>query len=472
MLAAVVATHGCSQGAPVVELAITHAPGLAIEELQIRVGEQIAISELRSDVQLALPEDAAGTPTTIQIWGLAARAPIAYGALEVTPRGDQTVHGAIHLDTLTCSSSCSPGTTRCEPGGRATCEPRADGCFAWSTPSPCPDATPFCLGDRCESSCDAAVCAAIPDPVCADPLTLRTFTGPGACAPSGCVHPSTDATCPGGCATGACQPPRYQQIDLGIAHGCGLTVDGRIVCWGANDNGETEPPAGTFTRIALGFGHGCALRSDQTVACWGLNADGQATPPTGTFSAIDAGGQHTCAIRTNGEVRCWGSTEHGQSTPPAGAFARVSAGMLHTCGITTTDAIRCWGSNNGGQLDVPAGTFAFVDADALSTCAIRSTGTVSCWGSNIDDQPTLRGPATSPTGTFQQVAVGFDFPCGVLASGTLRCWDTENTAQLPPDTAGSDFVEVRTSQRFGCARRTGGTVMCWGLDDVGQSSPP
>ena len=45
-------------------------------------------------------------------------------------------------------------------------------------------------------------------------------------------------------------------------------------------------PTGTFTAVSAGFSSACALRTDGTLACWGTNFEGESTPPAGTFTAL------------------------------------------------------------------------------------------------------------------------------------------------------------------------------------------
>ncbi|HOU90918.1 MAG TPA: RCC1 domain-containing protein [Polyangiaceae bacterium] len=40
-------------------------------------------------------------------------------------------------------------------------------------------------------------------------------------------------------------------------------------CWGADADGRTSPPAGTFVQVSGGFDHSCAVRADWVVTCWG-----------------------------------------------------------------------------------------------------------------------------------------------------------------------------------------------------------
>lgn len=69
---------------------------------------------------------------------------------------------------------------------------------------------------------------------------------------------------------------------------CGLTRDGKVVCWGANNEGEMGRGARSVTEmpnvvsgltsaveIAVGAGHVCARTKEGALQCWGNNKQGQ-----------------------------------------------------------------------------------------------------------------------------------------------------------------------------------------------------
>ena len=74
------------------------------------------------------------------------------------------------------------------------------------------------------------------------------------------------------------------QVSAGGYHTCALMIDGRIDCWGLDDDGQATPPAGIFTQVSAGDYHTCGLRSDGSVECWGDNGSGQATDQAGSSS--------------------------------------------------------------------------------------------------------------------------------------------------------------------------------------------
>jgi alpha-tubulin suppressor-like RCC1 family protein len=86
----------------------------------------------------------------------------------------------------------------------------------------------------------------------------------------------------------------FQRIHTSSGFNCGLTATGDVHCWGANYVGqlgdgvsnasgtggsrrEALPLSGglRFTKIALGMDHGCGLTGDGEIFCWGSNRKGQ-----------------------------------------------------------------------------------------------------------------------------------------------------------------------------------------------------
>ena len=133
------------------------------------------------------------------------------------------------------------------------------------------------------------------------------------------------------------------------------------------------------------------MRETGAVECWGLNDVGQTNAPAGRFSAVSAGEAHSCGLRETGAVECWGWNDLGQTDAPAGQFSAVSAGEAHSCGLRETSAVECWGGNGNGEADAPTGRFSAVSTGEEHSCGLRETGAVECWGlSSITDAPSGR----------------------------------------------------------------------------------
>jgi cysteine-rich repeat protein len=144
-----------------------------------------------------------------------------------------------------------------------------------------------------------------------------------------------------------------QTLALGFDHACALSTTGKVKCWGANSHGQLgqgnsasigigqndmlslQPVAiAPAKAIVAGSHHTCALLMDGSVLCWGQNGDGQLgygdtkdrclqpndmadlmpvdLGPGAKAVALTAGDQHTCAVLADGHVKCWGGNVAGQ----------------------------------------------------------------------------------------------------------------------------------------------------------------
>ncbi len=172
----------------------------------------------------------------------------------------------------------------------------------------------------------------------------------------------------------------FQTVSAGGTQSCGLRADNTLTCWGANDVGQVDAPAGAFQTVSAGLLQSCGLRADNTLTCWGWNGDGRADAPAGAFQTVSAGLLHSCGLRADNTLTCWGNNDGGQADAPAGAFQTVSAGLLQSCGLRADNTITCWGYNFFGQFDAPAGAFQTVSAGGGHSCGLRADDTVTCWG--------------------------------------------------------------------------------------------
>ena len=269
---------------------------------------------------------------------------------------------------------------------------------------------------------------------------------------------------------GGCGSPPVESEVLAIAagesHTCAIIREGRVRCWGDNDEGQLgyghtesigddEHPreagdvdvGGRVTHIAAGKQHTCVLLEDSTVRCWGNNAFGQLG-----YGHIDAVGDNETPASEPNPVNVGGPVK------------QISAGGFHTCALLQSGALRCWGDATGGQLgygntdrigddespveagDVSVGgTVSLVGCGELHTCALLEQGGVRCWGRGAIAETEIGGfgqlgygnlenvgdtPETLPSlvgdvslgGKVSLLAVGRYHNCVVLEDGTVRCW--------------------------------------------------
>ncbi len=257
-------------------------------------------------------------------------------------------------------------------------------------------------------------------------------------------------------------PPQFLVVAAGGNHSCGITVQGQVACWGANNSGQLgvssptstgvpmfvgQPASGTGTPngITAGYGFTCGRTDAGAAACWGSNNAGklganstlsESTTPLTTFdtsaavSGIVAGYNHACAFAsystTSATLYCWGSNatdQLGEGTSsnsselspvpvfvPSGfpGFAQVSAGTDHTCAIRNGDQLAmCWGRNNVGQL---GNGISQAGATVNAPAAVKMNA-------NIDAH-------------FDEIAAGDQFTCAIDQNHNVYCWGSGMSGRL------------------------------------------
>ena len=286
------------------------------------------------------------------------------------------------------------------------------------------------------------------------------------------------------------------RVSAGEYHTCAVLADGSLRCWGSNDEGQLDAPAGTFTDVQAGSFHNCALRTDGTIACWGgPNQWGEATPPAGEFVQLSAGAYHNCALAADGTATCWGWNYWGEvnGTPlrelpfsavftHEGPYTQVEAGLYHTCALTPDGSAVCWGGN-GLPTTPEAGTYAQLSTGWYYTCALRADATIGCWGNDGN------GQSNPPAGSFASVITGYFSTCALETDGDVTCWGFDGYGQVSgtPQNSNVTFThegpyrQVSVGAHHVCAVRADGSTECWGAgktDDGGpgahrgQSNPP
>lgn len=286
-----------------------------------------------------------------------------------------------------------------------------------------------------------------------------------------CLGPLCGSTSSGGEEESG--PTGWKSIGVGSGFTCGLTHDGRVLCWGEGMDGQLGyPPSGP---CVLPFG------APTTAKCaW---TPKQIVQPSGSltaFQALDVGESHACAIDTSGALWCWGKVTKGPSSAcPGGAaqcgpfrlipndpsapntaahFATVSAGGHHTCAVTNAGSLVCFGSNLSGEAGGsdaavfnsvgPVGFYDSVSAGRNHTCALTKTGRTECWGRTIHltrlppsvpqadrflgfpEDIMAEHPAIGAGVSADLVSAGNHRTCIHAVDGTLSCLDELNTTNF------------------------------------------
>ncbi|HVM15716.1 MAG TPA: carboxypeptidase regulatory-like domain-containing protein [Egibacteraceae bacterium] len=288
-------------------------------------------------------------------------------------------------------------------------------------------------------------------------------------------------------AWGSSEPPPLPSISAGGYMSCGLTEDGRAVCWGENTQpsndipntavGMATPPADVrFKEVNAGYATVCGITTEDAVVCWGNDRFGKVSQvPPGTYTHVVPGLNYVCALRTDGSIACWGGDDPAapgadalqrvvRDVPTTGEYTQLTMGIRHACALRTDNTIVCWGHNADGQTNVPAGAYTYVNAGNFTTCAIRTDGTAVCWGRNQGGQHAV------PAGTFTQLSVGFAHVCGLRPDDTITCWGRNAEGQATPP-AGT-FTHVSAGTFHTCAMPTSGApAVCWGNNQAGRVQP-
>lgn len=257
----------------------------------------------------------------------------------------------------------------------------------------------------------------------------------------------------GGCSCGE-EPHRVSAIAAGDLNLCAL-AGARAECRNidiANSEVQNEVPDLRFQQVGLGSSHGCGVTLDSEVVCWGDNWAGQTDGPEGRYRMVFGDYSYSCGLTGDGEVRCWGIDPDGRAIEdPEGSFATIS----RSCGVTTSGSLECWVHERHGLMEVPAGTYEQVSTDSATACAVDAVGAISCWGNKED---TVAGAPGG--GGWSHVAVGHHHACALDSDGEVTCWGTLSEGlDDPPD---GPFVQLTAGLYFACALRGNGEVECFG----------
>ena len=219
---------------------------------------------------------------------------------------------------------------------------------------------------------------------------------------------------------------RFRQADAGGSATCGVLQGSRgILCWGRNDLGQASPPVGKYRYVAMGEDHGCALTTQGRLRCWGVpTAYPTAEQAKGRFLSVAAGDDHTCAIRSNHKLVCWGNNDNGELNVPPGKFRQVVARGDHSCGVTRDKRLLCWGekafTEYSQTMHMPVKKVA---TGQLHACALGTNGLTTCWGNGI------HGENQAPADRFIDIVAGDWHTCGLRADHTALCWGRDQYGQ-------------------------------------------
>ena len=304
--------------------------------------------------------------------------------------------------------------------------------------------------------------------------------------------------------SGVPQEERFTDISANSHHACGVTTDGRALCWGGADNppepkrdyGQTSVPNqyrnATFNKIIAALYHTCATldgRNDQTageVVCWGAEFEhdplrpglvdgGRTTPFNYRYPSpnidpkVATGWYYNCVLTEDRDIVCWGGGVS-KRTYTQGPFINLSVGSHHTCAVRAGGHVMCWGRDNFFQssgwsrgtlsprLQANSSlvenlttdyTFKAVSLSNYHSCGIldgrtpgQMVGRALCWGHNAD------GQAAPPPSTFNEISVGLYHGCGLLdgqngrLENRIECWGATSEGETVARDPMADFGQA------------------------------
>jgi uncharacterized protein YjdB len=285
----------------------------------------------------------------------------------------------------------------------------------------------------------------------------------------------------------------WSRIEAASIGTCGLSTNGTVYCWGANNVNQLgdgfsfaqEPQRGTpgpvlsslhFTQLANFNGAPCALDASSTAWCWGWNDNGRLgagnvaplAPIVGlggnTWRFLAQGQSDNCGVTTAGVALCFGVID-GQVVGTSPVYTTMTVGHFHACGLDAAGSAWCSGANDQGQFGngttsasmhpaaVPAAmgmTFVAIASGINSVCGLTPAGDIYCWGNN-DHGELGNGTMTSSTVpvkvsgslTYTSLARGYFHFCATATDGGVYCWGNNQFGQLGDGTTQTRATPTR-----------------------------
>lgn len=306
------------------------------------------------------------------------------------------------------------------------------------------------------------------------------------------------------------------ELALGVFHGCALTRNSQVWCWGNNTVGQFGSGVNNIESynvkflaefpgvkaIDSGFLHSCIISGDDSVVCWGDNHLSEIIPgkhgygylPTaigeiGKARALFINGYSNCIINSVGAVLCWGenlASAKMMSLPndviKITSIKGYANSELNYCATSISAGHFCW-DRLGGTIrkvvGVPAGKNIQAGPCELSSrglhCAFGATDTTYFPILNLTQPTKIRVPGVGYSDKV--IASGF-YTCA-FSDKKYACWGdnsygqmadgTKSSRQFPKETPSlSDIGEIVAGQTHACALNKSSQVLCWGDNSYGQ----
>lgn len=239
---------------------------------------------------------------------------------------------------------------------------------------------------------------------------------------------------------------KYQSVQGGESHLCGIGADQSVLCWGSNSFGQSALPPG-FQRSKLISSHvnaNCAVTQNDNVTCWGRNSGTFSLDPKfslapNTIASVNVGYDQVCALSKDKKVSCWAEGRGTLKVPTDLPAARqVFVSRYENCAISTSDDLICWGDTpDAGQYKkaprLKEVRSLFADHWKKQMCATYGPlEKVECWGSDLENKASTMIPPSDLI-NVKTIAVTTDgYACAINGSGEVKCWGNKTDIALPP----------------------------------------
>lgn len=225
----------------------------------------------------------------------------------------------------------------------------------------------------------------------------------------------------------------FKAMALDYSQGCGIAPDDSVSCWSDRSTypgvcpghvtsciGQGNPPAEKFAQISIYDETACGVTLDGRLLCWGSNDDMRATPPTGNdFVSVRLHSELCCALRRDGTAACWSPYSTNDITMIPGQGKQVGIDTITACMLLNDGKVSCSGFYGLELSQDPLNKdFAQISVSQSTVCGLTQAGAASCFAAKNDTFKRV----PPPVGPFKSIINSMDYACGLRGDNQLECW--------------------------------------------------
>ncbi|MCK9592617.1 MAG: hypothetical protein M0Q91_11485 [Methanoregula sp.] len=288
-------------------------------------------------------------------------------------------------------------------------------------------------------------------------ISLLVFTG-------GCLFQSSPVN-----GTLNNDSPRFTAVfSVGVT-GLALRSDGRVVCWGLNDEGFCDDTQ-NLTNVKSIFYPNAIIKNDGTATLLGRSFGGEIPSNLTGVVAITRARLWNLALKDDGTVVAW-SSDPGESLKPMSdaqlAIIRNQSDLISisgNLGLKKDGTVVTWNIDENLQSPSPPN---LSDIIAISNqwehyVALRKDGTVVAWkipdtgGEN--EGKVIQIHAVENLTDIRAVSAGVDHSLALKQDGTVISWTDDSLRS----TGLTNIAAISAGSEFDLALKNDGTIVAWG----------